>query len=240
MRAHQIMTKDVRTVSPDTTIDVAAKLMLDNHISGLPVVNMSGELMGIVSERDFLHLAEIGTKRKRPRWLQFFMSPGATAEDFVRERGRLISDVMTRDPVTAGEDDTLDEIVSSMEKNNVKRLPIVRGRHLVGIITRANLMRAVADLARDVPDPTADDDHIGDRIVRAIQAQDWAPIGLQVTVRRGIVHLHGLIIDERARAASLAAIRNVAGVTDVHDHLCLVDTWSGFYLESPEDRKAAG
>lgn len=240
MRAHQIMTKDVRTVSPDTTIDVAAKLMLDNHISGLPVVNMSGELMGIVSERDFLHRAEIGTKRKRPRWLQFFMSPGAAAEDFVRERGRLISDVMTRDPVTAGEDDTLDEIVSSMEKNNVKRLPIVRGRHVVGIITRANLMRAVADLARDVPDPTADDDHIGDRIVRVIQAQDWAPIGLQVTVRRGIVHLHGLIIDERARAASLAAIRNVAGVTDVHDHLCFVDTWSGFYLESPEDRKAAG
>lgn len=240
MRAHQIMTRNVKTVSPEASVETAARTMLDNHFSGLPVVNMSGDLVGIVSERDFLRRAEIGTQRKRPRWLQFFTSPGTTAADFVHERGRLVSDVMTQNPVTAGEDDTLDEIVTSMEKNNVKRLPIVRGRKLIGIITRANLMRAVSDLARDVPDPTADDDHMRDRIVRTIEAQDWVPIGLQVTVRRGVAHLHGLIIDERAREASLVAARNVAGVKDVHDHLCFVDSWSGFYLESPEDRKAVG
>jgi osmotically-inducible protein OsmY len=95
-------------------------------------------------------------------------------------------------------------------------------------------------MARDVPDPTADDDHMRERIVRTIEAQDWRPIGLEVTVRGGIAHLHGLIVDDRAREASLVAARNVAGVKEVHDHLCFVDNWSGFYLESAEDRKAAG
>ncbi|SEI19569.1 CBS domain-containing protein [Tardiphaga sp. OK245] len=240
MRAHQIMTRNVLTVSPVTSVETAANTMLEHHISGLPVLNMSGELVGIVSERDFLRRAEIGTQRKRPRWLQFFMSPGALADDFVRERGRSVSDVMTPDPVTVSEDETLDDIVALMEKKNVKRLPVTRGRQLVGIITRANLMRAVASMARDVPDPTADDDHMRERIIRTIEAQDWRPIGLQVTVRRGIAHLHGLIVDDRAREASLVAARNVAGVKEVHDHLCFVDTWSGFYLESAEDRKATG
>ena len=238
MRAHQIMTRNVLTVSSDTSVEAAAKMMIDHHISGLPVLDMSGELIGIVSESDFLRRAEIGTPRKRPRWLQFFMSLGATAEEFVRERGRLVSDIMTRDPVTVSEANTLDEIVTLMEKKNVKRLPVVRGNQLVGIITRANLMQAVASMARDVPDPTADDDHMRERIIRTIEAQDWRPIGLQVTVRRGIAHLYGLIVDDRAREASLVAARNVAGVKEVHDHLCFVDTWSGFYLESDEDRKA--
>lgn len=240
MRAHQIMTRNVLTVSPDTAVETAVNKMLENHISGLPVVNISGDLVGIVSERDFLRRAEIGTQRKRPRWLQFFLSPGASADDFVHERGRLVQDVMTRDPVTVTEETPLADIVALMEKKNVKRLPVVRGRLLVGIVTRANLMRAVADLTRDVPDPTADDDHMRDRILRTIEAQDWRPIGLQVTVRRGIAHLHGLVIDERSREASIVAARNVAGVKEVHDHLCFVDTWSGFYLESAEDRKAAG
>jgi CBS domain-containing protein len=238
MRAHQIMTKNVLTVSPVTSVDTAVKLMLEHHISGLPVLNISGELVGIVSERDFLHRAEIGTQRKRPRWLQFFMSPGATADDFVHERGRSVSDVMTSDPVTVSEDATLDEIVALMEKKNVKRLPVVRGRQLVGIITRANLMQAVASMVHEIPDPTADDDHMRERIIRTIEAQDWRPIGLQVTVRRGVAHLHGLIGDDRAREASLVAARNTAGIREVHDHLCFVDTWSGFYLESEEDRKA--
>lgn len=93
MRAHQIMTRNVLMVSPDTAVETTANKMLENHISGLPVVNMSGDLVGIVSERDFLRRAEIGTQRKRPRWLQFFLSPGASAADFVHERGRLVQDV---------------------------------------------------------------------------------------------------------------------------------------------------
>ena len=239
MRAHQIMTKNVITVTPNTSVQDAANVMLRNHISGLPVLNQKGELQGIVSESDFLRRGEIGTQRKRSRWLQFLVGSGRLAWDYVRERGRKVEDVMTSDPITVEEQATLDELVRLMEKNRIKRLPVMRGKTVIGIVTRSNLLQAVASLAHEVPDPTADDDHIRERIVREIRANNWQPIGLQVTVRKGIVHLHGIILNERSRQASIVAAENTPGVKEVHDHLCFVDTTSGFYIESPEDMKAA-
>jgi len=117
----------------------------------------------------------------------------------------------------------------------VKRLPVVRGDQVVGIVSRANLLQAVAGLAREVPDPTADDDHIRGRIIDAMEKNDWCPFGLNVIVRDGIVHLSGVITEERARQAAIVAAENVEGVKKVHDHLCWVDTLSGVYLNSPED-----
>src|SRR5580692_1743473 len=128
MRAHQIMTRDVITVRPDTTIEEAAKLMLRNHISGLPVTDAYGELVGVASESDFLRRSEIGTGRKRPAWLQFLLGPGRAATDFVRERGRKVEDVMTQDVITVAEETPLDELVRLMEKNDIKRLPVMRGK----------------------------------------------------------------------------------------------------------------
>jgi CBS domain-containing protein len=179
MRAHQIMTRDVITVRPDTTIEEAAKLMLRNHISGLPVTDAYGVLVGVASESDFLRRSEIGTGRKRPAWLQFLLGPGRAATDFVRERGRKVEDVMTQDVITVVEETTLDELVRLMEKNDIKRLPVMRGKALVGIVTRSNLLQAVASIAREIPDPTADDDHIRDRITREVNATDWRPIGFR-------------------------------------------------------------
>jgi CBS domain-containing protein len=240
MRAHQIMTRSVITVTPQATVLDAANIMLQSHVSGLPVVDSGGALQGIVSESDFLRRGEIGTQRKRSRWLEFFMGPGSLASDYVHERGRKVDDVMTRDPITVTEETSLDELVRLMEKHHIKRLPVMRGERLVGIVTRSNLLQAVASLAREIPDPTADDDHIRDRILREINTKNWRPIGLQVTCRNGIVHLHGIIANDQSRQASIVAAENMAGVKDVHDHLCLVDTYSGFYIESPEDMKAAG
>ena len=122
-----------------------------------------------------------------------------------------------------------------MEKNNVKRLPVTRGDQVVGIVSRANLLQAVASLARQIPDPTADDDHIRNRIIDALTKNDWCPFGLSVIVRDGIVHLSGVITEERSRQAAIVAAENVTGVKKVHDHLCWVDTMSGMYLNSPED-----
>ena len=240
MRAHQIMTRNVITVLPETPIREAARQMLENRLSGLPVLEASGRLVGIVSESDFLRRSEIGTQQKRPRWLQYLLSPAHSAHDFIHEHGRKVEDIMTRDPVVAGEDTSLDELVHLIETNGIKRLPVLRDDRLVGIVTRANLLQAVAGMAREIPDPTADDEHIRDRIIRTLEATDWRPTGLQVAVRNGVVHLHGLIInDDSARRAAIVAAENTAGVKEVHDHLCLVDTWSGFYMESPEDMKAA-
>ena len=195
MRAHQIMTRDVITVGAATSIVDAARLMLERHVSGLPVLDEDGKLAGIVTEGDFLRRSEIGTQRRRPRWLQFFVGPGRAAAEFIHASGRKVGEVMTRDPLVITEDTTLEEIVRLMEKNGIKRLPVVRDQRLVGVVTRANLLQAVASLARDVPDPTADDDHIRERVTHEIAKTDWRPIDLQVTVRNGVVHLHGIVVN---------------------------------------------
>jgi CBS domain-containing protein len=239
MRAHQIMTRPVITVTPDTTIVEAATVMLQRHVSGLPVVDASGKLVGVVSEGDFIRRAEIGTGRRRGRWLRFVLGPGKSASDFVHEHGRRVSEIMSTSPFTITEDTALAEIVALMEKNHVKRLPVMRGHQLVGIVSRANLLRAVASLARQIPDPTADDDHIRNRVIDALEKNDWCPFGLGVIVKDGIVHLSGVITEEGSRQAAVVAAENVQGVHKVHDHLCWVDTMSGMYLNSPEDEEIA-
>jgi CBS domain-containing protein len=239
VRAHQIMTKPVITVTSDTTIVEAANTMLQRRLSGLPVVDAQGKLVGIVSEGDFIRRGELGTQRKRGRFLAFILGPGQAATDFVHERGRKVAEVMTPEPISITEDTPLEKIVALMERNHVKRLPVMRGDRIVGIVSRANLLQAVASLARDIPDPTADDDHIRNRIVDALRKNDWCPQALGVIVRDGTVHLSGIIIDERSRQAAIVAAENVAGVNKVHDHLCWVDPMSGIYLIAPEDADLA-
>jgi CBS domain-containing protein len=235
MRAHQIMTRQVTTIAADASIVDAANVMLNKRISGLPVVDEGGKLVGIVSQGDFIRRAEIGTERKHGRWLKFLVGPGRAASDFVQERGRKVGEIMTSEPCTVTEDATLEDIVELMERNNVKRLPVMRGDRLVGIVTRSNLLQAVAGLTRDVPDPTADDDHIRNHIIASVEKTDWAPFGLGVIVVNGVVHLSGVITNEQSREATIVAAENVSGVTKVHDHLCWVDAASGAYLNSPED-----
>jgi CBS domain-containing protein len=235
MRAHQIMTRSVITVTPETSVVEAANLMLQRHISGLPVVNSADRLVGIISEGDFIRRSEIGTQRQRGRFMKFILGAGKEATDFVHEHGRKIAEIMTPEPLTIDEETDLEKIVEIMEKNNVKRLPVTRGDELVGIVSRSNLLQAVASLARQIPDPTADDDHIRNRIIAALEKNNWCPFGLSIMVRDGVVHLSGVITEERSRQAAIVGAENVAGVKKVHDHLCWVDTMSGMYLNSPED-----
>jgi CBS domain-containing protein len=239
MRAHQIMTRRVITASVNTPIAQAARVLLANHISGMPVVDDTGKVVGVVSQGDFMRRAEIGTQRKRSRWLKLLLGPGHAAADFVHERGRKVGEVMNDRPITVSEDATLEEVAATMEKNDIKRVPVMRGDALIGIITRTNLVQAVLDLAREVPDPTADDDHIRNRIYSAIDKNDWKPFGLSVVVRNGIVHLSGIITDERSRQATIVAAENVNGVRKVHDHLVWVEPMSGVYVNSAEDERDA-
>ena len=239
MRAYQIMTRPVITVAPETPIVDAANTMLQRHVSGLPVVDKAGHLVGIISEGDFIRRSEIGTQRVRGRFLKFILGSGKEATDFVHEHGRKVAEIMTPDPLTINEDTDLEKTVELMEKNGVKRLPVMRGDKLVGIVSRSNLLQAVASLSREIPDPTADDDHIRNRIIDTLGKNTWCPFGLSVTVRDGIVHLSGVITEERSRQAAIVAAENVTGVKKVHDHLCWVDTMSGMYLNSPEDENLA-
>src|SRR5471032_1026251 len=132
MRAHHIMTRPVITVTPDTTIAEAANTMLQRHVSGLPVVDPTGKLVGIISEGDFLRRGEIGTQRRRGRFLKFILGPSKEAADFVHEHGSKVAEIMTPEPLTISEDTQLDEIADLMEKNGIKRLPVMRGDAIVG------------------------------------------------------------------------------------------------------------
>lgn len=241
MRAYQIMTRKVTTVTPATPVMEAANVMLRHHVSGLPVVDDSGSLVGMVSEGDFMRRSEIGTQRPRIRWLDWLVGPGKAAAEYVLEHGRKVGEIMTKDSLcTATEDMPLEKLVRLMERRYVKRLPVVRGHALVGIVTRSDLLRAVASLAREVPDPTADDDDIRDRVIDSIVKNDWQPKQLGVVVRDGIVHLSGMITDESCRQAAIVAAENVQGVKLVHDHLYLFDVTSGLSFRSPEESAKAG
>ena len=142
---------------------------------------------------------------------------------------------MTSHVYTVTEDTPLAEIVLLMERNHIKRVPVLRDRKIVGIISRQNFVQIVSSLSRNVPDPTADDTHIRTRILATIDRQHWSPMGINVLVRNGIVDLCGIITDEHVRQAIIVATENIAGVEQVHDHLTWVDPMSGLYFLSPED-----
>src|SRR5712671_4790207 len=144
MKVKDIMTCPVISIGPGMSVQQAAQLMLQRRISGLPVVEKSGRLVGIVTEADFLRRAETGTQRRRARWLEFLMGPGRLADEYVHTHGRKVEEVMTPDPETVSEDGELDEAVQLMEKRRIKRLPVVRGKQVVGIVSRANFLHALA------------------------------------------------------------------------------------------------
>src|ERR1700722_53516 len=157
MKAGDIMTARVVSISPDVGVVEAIELMMSNHISGLPVVDASGTLVGMVTEGDFLRRAETGTARKRPRWLEFLVGPGRLAEEYVETHARKVGEVMTRDLVTIAEDTPLADVVHVWDHRRAKRLPVRRGTQVVGIVSRATLMRALAAVGREVPAPAQSD-----------------------------------------------------------------------------------
>src|SRR4249919_3017941 len=136
MKVRDIMTSPVVSVAPDSTVLEAIRIMLLRHISGLPVVDKDGKLVGIVTEGDFLRRAETGTERRRPRWLEFLLGPGRLADEYTHAHGRTVAEVMTRDPRTIAEDTPLEQAVQLMEKHRIKRLPVMRGDQVVGIVSR--------------------------------------------------------------------------------------------------------
>ena len=175
MKVRDVMMGNVISVPASETILKAARIMLQNHIGALPVVDAEGNLVGMVTESDFLRRGEIGTERRRPKWLEFLLGPGRIAEEYVHASGRRVDEIMTRDPVRVAEDDTLETVVELMECRRIKRLPVLRGGKMVGIVSRANLMHALVSLARDTVAPAGGDCAIRDRILVAVANQPWAP-----------------------------------------------------------------
>jgi CBS domain-containing protein len=226
MKVGDIMTRNVISVRGDEAVLEAAGLMLQNRISGLPVVDAAGKLIGIVTEGDFLRRDEIGTQRRRPKWLEFLVGPGRLASEYVQAHGRKVDEIMTPDPCSVTEDKSLESVVDLMEHRRIKRLPVVRDERLVGIVSRANLVHALVSLSRDAQAPAGDDAAIRDHALAAIGKQPWGH-RVNVVVRDSVAELWGTILDERERQACIVATENVAGVREVHDHLVWVEPMSG-------------
>jgi len=234
MQVRDVMTRNIISVAADKTVLEAAGTMLQNRISGLPVVDAEGNLVGMVTEGDFLRRGEIGTQRRRPKWLEFLVGPGRLAEEYVHASGRKVEAVMTVNPVTVTEDDSLETVVELMERRRIKRLPVLRGGKVVGIVSRANLMHALVSLARDAQAPAGGDSATRDRVLAAFGKQSWAP-QINVVVKNGVAELWGTIMDERERRACIVTAENVAGVNEVRDHLVWVEPMSGMAFPSAED-----
>lgn len=228
MKVSDVMTSKVISVLPSDRIADAVRLMLDNRISGLPVIDTRSALVGMVTEGDLLRRIETGTTRHRPRWLQFLLSPGRLADEYAHTHGRRVDEVMTCDVVSTTEGTSLDTVVQLMEQHGVKRLPVIRDGKVVGIVSRANLLHALVAL-RDAPEPSgAMDDSIRQRIIDEIQREPWGPqYSINVVVRDGRVDLWGALFDERERQALRVLAENVPGVRDVHDHLVWVEPIMG-------------
>jgi CBS domain-containing protein len=220
MKVSDVMTRRIVSVMPEATIGHAIRLMLDNHISGLPVIDDKDKLVGIVSEGDFLRRSETGTERKRSRWLDAFLGQSAPANDYVRSHGLKVKEVMTRKPITLQEDTPLDQVVHLMESHRVKRLPVVRGEKVVGIVSRANLMRALASIYRAAPKSSKGDAAIRSQILLEIAKQDWSVgVDVDVVVRDGIADIWGSIAELAQRDALKVLVERTPGVKQVEDHL---------------------
>jgi CBS domain-containing protein len=220
MKASEIMTLGVVTVRPETSLREAASLMLERGVSGLPVVDEMGRLVGMVTEGDLLRRAEIGTERRRPHWLELLLGSGRLANEYVHSHARKVQDVMTPEVITVSRDAPLEDVVNILEQRRVKRVPVTRGDKLVGIISRANLVQALARLAQEAPPTRPDDEAAREKIMAELNKQPWAPrASLNVIVRGGVAELWGVICDERERDAIRVAAENVSGISKVIDHL---------------------
>jgi len=240
MIVSDVMTRKVLSVSPDETVEHAANLMLRHGISGLFVVDAKGTLVGVVTEGDLLRRDEIGTERHRPWWLRVLVSPGKQALDFTRAHGRKVSDIMTPEVICVGTDTPLEDVVETMERQRIKRVAVTENGHMVGVVARSDLLRALLTHEREKQPPRAQDDDrtIRTNILAALESASWTPLTtLNVTVASGVVDIWGTITNPDERRAICVIAENVPGVKTVHDHLVFVEPYTGTVIESPDDSR---
>lgn len=236
MKASDVMTTKVISIRPDATLSEMIKRMLDHRISGLPVIAEDGTLVGVVTEGDCLRRAETGTEVKRSFWRDLLTGSETLANEYIRTHGRKVSEVMTRDPISVSPDTDLSEVIHIMEKNRIKRVPVVKDGTVVGILSRANLLQTLSGLVRNTSLNDSDAD-IRKGVIAALGTLPWAANEfLNVTVKDGVVDLWGCYTAYRQDEAAVVATENVPGVKQVRNHLSWVDPMSGTVVYSPDEK----
>ena len=221
MRATDLMTTGVITVDENATVPEAAKLMATHGISAVPVVDKNDRVIGMVSEGDLLHRVETGTERRRSWWLEMVSSTNQLASDYIKSHSGKVKDVMTRDVLSVTEDTPVPDIAVLLETNRIKRVPVLRDGKLVGIVSRANLVRTLAmTISEAANEAEIDDRSIREKLLAELKAQKWAEVSpANVTVKDGVVHLWSSYLSEEEKRALVVAAENISGVRRVEDHM---------------------
>lgn len=221
MKAKHVMVSPVKTGHVDMTVREVAQLLTENRISALPIVDGAGKLIGIVSEGDLIYRAEIGTQRHRSWWLSLFTSNTQLAEEYSRAHTKSVRDLMTHDVITVDPETPLSDIARMFERRRIKRVPVLQDGNLVGIVTRANLVQAIASAPQKVHRPLSDE-QIREKVQKRLEAEAWTnPIMVNVTVNEGIVNTFGAVRSEAERNAIRVVIEDIAGVKSINDNIVL-------------------
>jgi len=225
MKASDIMVAKAITIGPNASVRDVAKLLLNNHISAVPVVSEDGSLLGIVSEGDLMRRAEIGTEKHHSWWLEMLSSDEALAAEFVKSNAHKVADVMTRNVITASPKTQICDIASLMEKSSIKRVPIVKDGKVVGIVSRANLLQALASVPFEAgAQQKVDDAAVRKKVQARLNEHAWTkPWQLNVIVHDGVVQLWGVVHSEIEKTAARVAAEATPGVRTVNDNLVV---WS--------------
>lgn len=232
MKARDIMQRQPVTATPDMPIDDAVHLMITHHISGLPVIDPAGAVVGILSEGDLLRRMELGTDEKLPSWRTFLVSRGHAARDYVRSHARRVGELMTAPALSVTPQTDLADVVALMESRRIKRVPVVQDGRIVGVLTRSDLMRALESLLAKADTRPVADAELRRRLLVSLSEQSWGPrISFDVKVVNGVVELIGVITDSRTREATRVLAENTPGVRAVIDHLIWIEPMSGIPID---------
>lgn len=227
MKARDVMSSPVVSIPDTGTVEEAVRLMLDNHVSALPVLGADGKLVGLISEGDLMRRLRDKSARRRSWWLEFFANPDGSARDFVRARSHRIAEVMTREVASVSEDTPVAEIARMLEKRRIKRVPVLRDGEPVGIVSRANLLRALAARGEAaLPATSASDAELHDAVAAAIgKVPGAAPHLITFTVQDGDVSVWGVADSDDVEAAIRVAAENVPGVRSVATNMGRIPYW---------------
>lgn len=231
MLASDIMTKDVATVGLDASIEAVIALMVARGVSGVPVLAGQGQLAGLISEGDLLRRIETATAAPRRRsLLDLLLGPSREATDYVRSHSRRVSDLMTDEVVSVAEDTPLAEVVRLMETKRIRRVPVLRAGQLVGIISRADLVRALGRKLAELRAPmtAVSDEELEQRVKTALDHISlFDNSSIEVRVADGAATIAGVIHDESLRTAIRVAVETVPGIRTVADRVEFVEPVTG-------------
>jgi CBS domain-containing protein len=221
MKAADVMVSTVITVPPEASVQDVANILMTNRISAVPVVTAGGNLVGIISEGDLIRRVETDTDHRRSWWIELLLGRGPLAAEYVKSHSRKVSDLMSRDVITASPGTPLRDVAGLLEKNGIKRVPIVADGKLVGIVSRANLVQALAVQKQPAEgQPPADDLAIREAVMARLDGKLWTKFApVNVIVRNGIVDVWGIVDSETVRQAIRVGVEETPGVRGVNDNL---------------------